>query len=146
VKQFLEEGGTLWLFRDRQDLFADPEAKRMLYDLTGGAVGDRSIEYLVKLPDHPWIKHLSANAAPDWLTKNMKPLSITRGEVVLGTANTNAALGRVPVGKGQIIYVGWSPAASLPNGRAKVTVADEDRFAEQMQVLTNIVESLYPTK
>ncbi len=147
VKKFLEAGGTLWLCRDRQDLFLDREPKIFLYELTGGFTSDRSLDHTVLKPDHPWVRGLPPTSELAWLlSKNAKPLSIKKGEVLIGTSSGNALLGRIPVGAGQIIYLGFSPAASLPNGREKVTVAQEREFTEQMQVLTNIVDGLYPKK
>jgi hypothetical protein len=146
VKKFLEEGGTLWLFRERADLFADPAAKTMLYEWTGGAPGDRSTDLKLRAPGHPWIKHLGPETDLTQLARGGGTYSITRGEILIGTPLTRAALGRVPVSKGQIIFFSLSPGNAVPNGRTKSTEADEKRFSDQVQIVTNIVEDLYPTK
>lgn len=146
VKKFLENGGTLWLCRDRQDLFADREPKIFLFEVTGGYTGDKSVDQAVLKPEHPWIQGFTASTEMPWLPQHSKTLSIKKGEVIVGTPSGNAVLGRVPVGKGQIIYLGFSPSAALPGGREKVTVEEERKFTEQMRVLSNIVETLYPKK
>ncbi|MCA9122574.1 MAG: hypothetical protein H6822_03535 [Planctomycetaceae bacterium] len=80
------------------------------------------------------------------LGKATSPLAIERGEILLGDASGRAALTQIPVGRGRLIYSGWSPAADLPNGQTQVTIADEERFAEQMQITTNIAVELYSAR
>ena len=147
VRTFLEEGGTLWLFRERQDVFGSDHGQRMLADLFGQQWADSSKKFAVLRPEHPWIAHLTeAGADLSWLEKGGSLLGFKRGEAILGLKSGKAFLGRLPVGKGQIIYVGLAPAASLPNGRVPPTVAEEQRFETQMRIISNIVADVYPNK
>jgi hypothetical protein len=143
VRKYLEEGGTLWLFRERFDLFASESGRRMLIELVGPQSRGNSKEFSVLMPQHPWVAHL---AQPDvdlsWLAKGGGAIGLPNGEILIGTPTGDALLGRVPVSKGQIVYVGWSIAASLPSGRVPPTVADERRFDDQMRVVTNIVAAV----
>jgi hypothetical protein len=147
VEKYLAEGGTLWLFRERQDIFSDPEGMRWIGDVAGPQrMRDNSVDFAVRMPDHPWVAHLkSPDAETAWLTKPGS-MPMLNGEVIIGTSSKRAALGRIAVGKGQIIFCGFSPGASLPNGREKSTVSDERKFTEQMQIIDNIIATLYPAK
>ena len=97
-------------------------------------------------PEHPWVKHLDASQDIPWLGKAVSPLVVKQGDVLLGDSAGRTALVQIPVGRGRLIYCGWSPAADIPNGRTEVTISDEARFAEQMQVITNMVSELLPLK
>jgi len=44
------------------------------------------------------------------------------------------------VGRGQLVYLGWSPAASLPSGRLPSTLEQEALFEQQMEVLQRLVD------
>ena len=70
------------------------------------------------------------------------PLRDGRGECLIGDGRGHALLHRVQVGKGQLLYVGWEIAASLPAGRKAATVEDEKTFEDQMRILLALVESL----
>lgn len=145
VRKFLEDGGTLWLFRERTDLFSDPAGKQWLAELFGFPRRDNTRDFGIRMPGHPWIAHLPTDEESlGWLTSAQGGLFMASGDVILGTPSRKALLGRLPVGKGQIIYTGISPANAMPNGRLPATVADEKRFADQVQILTNIVAELYP--
>ena len=81
---------------------------------------------------------------PAWLkAPPAQPLAVEKGENVLGSANGASALLRVPVGKGQLIYFGWSPAAALPQGRRPGTAEDEVQYEQQYQVLERMLGSIY---
>jgi hypothetical protein len=143
VRRFLERGGTLWLFRERHDLFGSEAGRRMLAEFAGTAKSDDSKAYSLLAPEHPWVAHLSRPGSDlSWLERGASPLNVQRGEVLLGTPSGRALLARVPVGKGQIVYVGWNIAASLPGGREPATLADERRYEEQMRIVANIAASL----
>ena len=144
VRKFLEEGGTLWLFRDRFDIFADPAGRKVFEELIGEQPLNTSTEIVIKLAEHPWVKHLQLPGSDHaWLARGEVGPAFTNGEVILGTASKRTLLGRVSVGRGQIIYTGWSPAASLPHGRQASSVAAERLFEDQMRILLNIVETIY---
>ncbi|MCE9608060.1 MAG: hypothetical protein K8U03_24505 [Planctomycetia bacterium] len=148
VRQFLDDGGTLWLCRERTDLFASDAGRKLLEELIGPQLRDNSKDFSVRLPKHPWVEHLAepsvdlgfvaaGGTAPGW----------SKGSAIIGTSSNRALLGRVPVGKGRMIYLGWSPAAALPSGRVPSTVADEARFEAQMKVMMNIAaEIVEPAK
>ncbi len=140
LEAFLQEGGTLVLMRERTDLFATPEGRDFLAKHTGGAIANKSTNYRLLKPDHAWVAHLAQREALPWLEGNLvSPLRGSKSEPILGTQAGASALSRVPLGKGQLIYVGWSIARSLPSGRDKnVTVEQEQAFDDQMQILLKI--------
>jgi hypothetical protein len=141
VKRFLDGGGTLILMRERTDLFASPHGQPFLAELVGS--GPRLTEFSPSVlePTHPWVKHLGAER-PAWLDgKGFSPLRPARGETILGSKSGGAVLYQAPVGRGRLIYVGWSIAASLPNGRLPSTLEDEERFAQQMQILLSLINA-----
>lgn len=147
VRQFLEGGGTLLLMRGTVDVFATPEGRKFLTDLTGAGTKTGGAMKLL-LPEHPFAKHLDPMQPHPWLeSTSVAPVNTGRGEVILGNAAGATILYRLPVGKGQLVYVGWELADSIPNGRERSTVEAERVFEEQVQVLTEIVNSAYlPSK
>ncbi len=140
---FLRGGGALLLTRGNASLFATPAGRAWLAKITGASNGAAS-RFEVLQPKHPWVKHLlDAKSAPVWVNaKSAQPLRASAGETIIGTNNGQATLYRVAVGRGQLIYVGWDIAASLPAGRRPSTVEQETAFEQQMQTLQNIVESV----
>lgn len=145
VDAFLKQGGTLILMRERLDLFATPEGRTLLASYFGEtAAGKSSTDYRLLKADHPWAAHLAERTALPWLgDKLVLPLRATKGETIIGTADGAAALYCAPVGKGQLIYVGWSIARSLPSGRDKgVTVEQEQAFDDQMQILLKMADEV----
>ena len=89
------------------------------------------------------MKHLAAAKELPWLAeRRTSPLATSRGQVILGTTGGGAALYHLPVGQGALAYVGWSPAASIPHGRLKSTVEEEQAFEVQMQIVTNMIGDL----
>src|SRR5262249_47673063 len=74
---------------------------------------------------------------------NAVPLPTANGECVIGGPAGPALLYRLPVGKGQLVYVGWEIAASLPDGRKPSTPEQEQTFEEQVRILQNIVAEKY---
>ena len=57
----------------------------------------------------------------------------------------SAILFEQPVGRGKVIYVGWSFAKFIPGGRnLNSTIEDEQRYEAQYHVLSNIASELYP--
>jgi hypothetical protein len=143
LRRYLDGGGVLMLMRQRFDLFASEEGQRFLKELTGAAAPKPPTPIEVRQPAHPWVNHLSPQADYAWLeSKAAVPLRATRGESLLGSDSGASILHRLPVGKGELIYVGWSPAASIPHGRQPSTVADEAVFEEQMAILLKMVKDL----
>ncbi len=143
VRKYLEDGGTLWLCRERADIFGSDVGKQFLSEIIGPQPRDSWTDYQVRLPTHPWVSHLAEPGADtSWLAKAAGGVRFERGEAVIGTSSGKSLLGRARFGKGQIIYMGWSPSSALPNGRVPPTVADEHRFGDQMQVITKIANGL----
>ncbi len=141
VRTFLEDGGTLLLMSQRTDLFASPEGREFLTEIVGTAANQGSTEYQVLLPEHRWVKHLASLESLPWLEgKLVTPLRGSRIQPILGTTDGVAALCRIPVGKGELVYLGWNIARSLPNGRTPTTIEEEAEFADQMQVLLKLAE------
>ncbi|HYE17178.1 MAG TPA: hypothetical protein VEA69_01975 [Tepidisphaeraceae bacterium] len=142
IKAWLEAGGTLLLMRERIDLFAG-DARPLLESLTGPiGRGGKQPAHLANTA-HPWTAHLAeARSAENWMGKlNVSPLALPKADAPLTAgrdAGAPAVLCRVPVGKGQLIYVGWSPAAAIPHGREKSTVELESAFEAQVEVLRHI--------
>lgn len=142
LKTFFNAGGKLLLMRERSDLLALPHGRAFLDELIGGKKAAPMSHVSIRLPDHPWVKHLAGTKELPWLAdKQASLLATSRGEVILGTEG-GAALYDLPVGKGRLVYIGWSPAASIPHGRLASTVAREQDFEEQMQIVTNVVKEL----
>lgn len=138
VTEFVERGGTLWLTRERTDLFASDDGQRWLAERLGPRVRPTESPHVLR-PDHPWLKHLGRET-PEWLAaKNLSLVATERGERLIGTANS-AALLRVPLGRGQLVYLGWSVAAALPNGRLPTTLEQESAFDQQMRIVSAMCE------
>jgi hypothetical protein len=143
VKKYLEDGGTLWLFRERFDLFAGDAGKKLVGEWLGSQPRDNGKGHSIRKADHPWLAHLKETGADTaWVESAVGGLNFAHGESLIANAGGKAILARTPVGKGQIIYVGWGPSNSLPNGRVPPKVADERRFSDQMQIITNIAQEL----
>jgi hypothetical protein len=140
VRMFLESGGTLVLTRERHDLFATPDGRKFLAELVGSAVREKEPMHGIRLPDHPWVKHLAKDVCPAWLAKG-SPLPASKGESLIGSESGMSLLHIAPLGKGRLIYLGWSPAASLPDGRQPSTVEQEADFEAQVTVLAGIIAS-----
>jgi hypothetical protein len=68
-------------------------------------------------------------------------LATSKGESLIGSRGGASLLHRARWGRGQLIYVGWSPSASIPHGREKSTVEDEAMFEQQVAVMDKILAS-----
>jgi hypothetical protein len=134
VRRFLDGGGRLVLMRERHDLFASPESRRFWNDLVGTAMRQPQTEQRFRLANHPWLKHLAADANLDWLGKGT-PIATGKGQSLITTESEASLLHVVPVGQGRLIYIGWSPAASIPHGRMSSTVEQEQVFEDQVKIL-----------
>lgn len=143
LKVYLQGGGKLLLMRERTDLFASPHGREFLTQLVGEGKREPSAPVEITFPEHAWVKHLTgANDLPWLAERKASLLPAGRGQVIIGTESGAAALYLLPVGKGALVYVGWSPAASIPHGRLKSTVEEEQRFDEQMRIVTNFIGDL----
>jgi len=152
VDKFLKDGGTLLLLRRGKRVFdSSPEGAKYLEGITGRqAEREKEPKITIAEASHSWVKHLDAKKAYPWLTfkpdNDNAPLRVTKGEQIIASAGGTCLLYRVGVGKGQIIYMGWQAADSLPHGREKSTVEEETAWEEQMQILANIVTTVYPQR
>jgi len=141
VERFLNHGGTLMLMRGNTALFGTPDGRALLAQLTGASRGTGD-QFDILLPNHLWLKHLDPNETPAWVNaRGVEPIRAARGDIVIGNRTGLATLYRVSVGKGQLIYIGWDVAASIPHGRQPSTVEQESSCEQQMQILFNVVDS-----
>jgi hypothetical protein len=140
VKTFLEAGGTLVLMRERNDLFASPEGRKFLEQVVGSSSREPKPEIRVRQPEHPWLKHLPNDAPLPWLAKGTA-IATSQGESLIGSDGGMSLLHVAPVGKGRLIYIGWSPAASIPHGRMVSTVEEEEAFDTQVKILQGVLSS-----
>ena len=143
VRKFLEAGGVLWLCRDRHDLFATDAGRTLLAEFLGDQFRDNSKDFSIRTPKHAWVKHLvgpdgKPNELAAFVAAGEGGPGWSRCSAIVGTSSGRALLGDADVGKGRLIYLGWSPAAAIPHGRIPPKVADEARYEAQMQVITNI--------
>ena len=143
VRSLLETGGTLIVTRERADLFAVPEGRKLLDDLVGSAsatIRDAQPQVRIRQPDHSWLKSLAGQTDLPWLSKGGL-LRTTKGESLIGSDKGSSLLHRATLGRGQFIYLGWSPAASIPGGREKTAAAEEPILEAQVAVLREILAS-----
>ena len=148
VASYLEQGGTLILFQRGRDLFKTSHGTEWLVQTIGyekpmpraKPPAPGPFELLAK--DHPWTKHLDGASASWFATPPHAEefaLKATRGERLIGDKAGHAILYRQRVGRGQLVYLGWSPAANLPATRDRASnVEHETEFEQQMQVLLSI--------
>jgi len=138
VQQYLEQGGTLILLRELNDLFANPAGQQFLSSLVGSNTIRKPGEVKLLESNHRWLGHLKG-ATPDWLPmKNASVLRVAQGTSMIGSRDGASILYETSVGKGRLIYVGWSPSAAIPHGRKPGTPDDERVYEEQMQVFMNL--------
>jgi len=98
------------------------------------------------VPAHPWLSHLDPAAPHAWLdAKGTAALAPAKGESLVGSTDGRTILHRVAIGRGQIIYVGWELANSMPHGRLPSTVEQEKNFEEQVRVLLRMSATIFPT-
>lgn len=142
VEPFLERGGTLLLMRGNNSLFNSEAGGAFLTRLTG-TNNARPNGFEVLLPGHAWVRHLDPAQPADWINaKNVQPIRASVGELVIGNRAGLASLYRLRVGRGQLIYLGWDIAASLPPGRSPSTVEQEASYEQQVRILLNVVDSV----
>lgn len=144
VDQFMRDGGTLTLMRGNNSLFNTDHGREYLIKLTG-TNNKRASKYEILQPNHPWISHLNVSDPPEWINaRNVQPIRATNGTAILGSPDGLASLYQVSVGKGQLIYVGWDIASSLPHGRRPSTPEQESLYEQQMEMLSRIITSTVP--
>jgi hypothetical protein len=152
VRKYLTDGGTIWLLRRGKRVFDwSPQGQKFLQEVTGRkSEKETDPKMAFTRPIHPWVKHLDQEGAYPWLAwrrdNDNAPLRVGKDEQIIASPGGTCLLYRVQVGKGQLIYIGWQVADSMPNGRLPSTVGQEKSFEEQVKVLSNIVEAVYPPK
>jgi len=140
VRAFLQAGGRLIVMRAGLQVFSTQHGQVALEKLKGASPRRSAYEMAIQEPDHPWVKHLANRPTPLWLNKGASPLRQSTGVAVIGTDNQEAAtLLQQPVGKGQLVYIGWTIAAALPPGRSASTVEQEEQYEQQMQLLEAVL-------
>jgi hypothetical protein len=150
VQAYLEQGGTLLLMRVGSEVFGSLEGREFLGKLTNSAPGSKlsKVENKMRLQNHPWLKHLDEKEDHPWLNTRLAiPWRMNKGEALVGNeTGDQATLYRLPVGKGQLIYLGWEISEYMPtNAPSKPPTVDQERiFEEQIGILERIVESVYP--
>lgn len=144
VRAFLESGGTLMLMRGNQSVFRNPDGQHFFAELTGSSLR-RAEGYRILTPGHAWLQHLQPKQPHKWVSiGHAQAIRASKGELIIGNDAGLTTLYRVRVGRGQLIYVGWDIASSLPPGRSPSTSEKEVAYEEQMQILLNIVDDVYP--
>jgi len=140
VEAYVRDGGVLLLMRDRLDLFASQEVKFWQGEQLKLMKNAKATGYSVLQRKHPWLAHLDDSAEPAWLqTPSNLPLSAEAGERLIGSGKTHSLLHRQTIGKGAVIYCGFSPAAALPHGRVKETAEREAEYEAQYKILAAIL-------
>ncbi len=142
VRQYLENGGKLVLMRGNTALFSSQHGIEFLSKLIGGSRGTSEGFEILK-PKHAWLANLDRKQIPAWVNaRPMQPVRASKGEIIIGSRAGFATLYRVGVGEGELIYFGWDVSASMPHGRSISTVEQETAYEQQMQILSNVIESI----
>jgi hypothetical protein len=145
VQKFLNDGGTLMLLRRGKRVFDwSPEGREFLQSVTSRqAEIEKDPKMSISQPRHPWVKHLDASRPHPWLAwrpdSDSAPLRVGKGQRIISSPGGTCLLYRAPVGQGQLIYVGWQVADSLPGGRAPSTVEQEKAFEDQVQIFLRMI-------
>jgi hypothetical protein len=139
--------------RGTAEIFATPPGRAFFSKLTGGDKPSAGTALRVQVPAHPWVKHLEIKKGVD--ASPLRPgyldakatilVSARKGGRIIGNDNGSCTLYRVRIGKGQLIYLGWEIAAALPATRSKAsTLEQEQRYEDEMRILSNIIAELFP--
>ena len=143
VERFLSGGGTLLISLQGKEVFSTPEGREFLARLAGDCPEARRFDFQVRLPDHPWVDHLNARS-PAWMPRASDPaeypLRTSRGECIIGTAAGHAILYRLPVGDGELVYIGWQIHDSRPPAQGTDVLDQERAWEEQAQIVLKVFE------
>jgi len=141
VRSFLQQGGTLLLMPGGLQAFGSRDGQNALYEFIGSAPPRKNVEVGLRSASHPWLKHLDAKLPHPWINNEFdRPLAFSQGEAIIGSDDSrHASLLRAPVGKGQLIYIGWDLNRSYHTEDEASTPDDERIFEEQEQLLEQIV-------
>ena len=126
-------------------MFSSKHGSTFLSELTGASRGN-SERFEILKPRHAWLKHLDRKHTFAWLNaRHMQPIRVSKGEMIIGSRAGFATLYRAGIGRGELIYFGWDVASSMPHGRSASTVEQEIAYEQQMQILSNVIESIAAT-
>jgi len=149
LKSWLEGGGALVLSARSLAVFHGPGARFLaplgLREIPGKV---EDFEAAVREPDHPWVSHLRRGAAPARLKgEGLVPVECDSSENIIGDPSGRSVLCRVPVGRGQIVYIGWAMAPLQDSRRPGeleqgARLAEEQSFEDQAEILVRIAKSL----
>lgn len=144
LQTWLQAGGTLLLMRDRTEPFRTKEGMMFLERLLGPATSGPDNTYAIRIANHPWVRDVADNVATPWSDpRTIAAMATRRGQAIVATESGKVALLRLPVGKGQIIYHGWTVASALPEGRKPSTVEREQAYETQFCILFNLLDDVY---
>ena len=92
-------------------------------------------------PNHPWINHIGNSS---WNHPGgTSAIVLSKGKNLIGDPKTQRSiLADIPIGKGRLIYIGWDIAKSLPNGRLKSTMEQEEEYLRQYKIYEKLVIDL----
>ena len=146
LQAFLQEGGTLILTGGSFDIFRSPAGGPMLESIIGKGNDTKDKEIKLLQPQHRWVTQLAEFKDLSWFFDGGALVPVASAQRIIGTENGRSAiLFEQPVGRGKVIYVGWSFAKFIPGGRnLNSTIEDEQRYEAQYHVLSNIASELYP--
>jgi hypothetical protein len=150
LAHWLRGGGTLLLTARSLPIFEGQGARFLaslgLREPPGGAAGAAPS---VLQPDHPWVAHLPRRSVPPWLAgQPFVPLECDHSDTLIGDRSGRSILCRVPAGRGQLVYLGWSirpiadSRAGVGDRNARLT--EERELEDQVTILVRIAESLAP--
>lgn len=150
VDEYLKSGGTLVLVLAGKGVFQTPAGQAYLNELTAATPAKKGEvpKFDLLTPSHRWVKHLDPVGAFPWQRPKYPAelvLRAARGERIIGSADGGTLLYRLPVEKGQLIYLGWDVHDALPYTREKdSTPAAEKAFEDQIRVLFGVVADVFP--
>jgi hypothetical protein len=93
------------------------------------------------------VKQLDPKEARSWLGKLdwSCPLTVATGENIIVDSSGQSLLWRMPVGKGQLVYIGWQMGTFLPKGRGPApSLEQEKHWEENYTILENILTEVVP--
>jgi len=137
LSMWLDAGGTLVLGPQRTDVFKSDAGKTFLAKHLGTPPRAKPDAPKILLPKHSWLAHLKSDS-PSWLTKS-QPVSVTTGESIIGSGVSFSLLWQTKVGRGRIIYIGWSVGGQLTDNRRGGAVESDEAMLEQVELLRRVL-------
>jgi Right handed beta helix region len=134
LEAWLQQGGTLILFSQRMDVF---KGSTFLTRLAGAPPRAKPETPVIANPAHPWLRGITGT--PAWLSKAF-PLAAMTGESIISAGPNFSVLWRNRVGRGRVIYIGWSIGGQLTDNRRGGAVETDAAMIEQVKVLGAIIQ------